>query len=468
MKNILFVATQPQRFLDQCLFAAQLSKSASDNIKIKFFIGDNVAGTYKREVGELSFCVINPVHEKTLHTSRFKSLVKNKLKSAMSENMIKLVRKGVAFIKTTPLFGGKLKRSEEAFYHSFTARHKLVSEYVKNADIDVIFINGDRHLGDECVFLKVAEELNIPTVIPYLVDFADKERILKLGGGIPVVKRRWFVSEYVRKTQQNLPYSYDDLYYYPHPIGNVLHDLGIHASNPFVMGSGKSTVICLNNKYSADKYAELGVERQKIRIIGDISYDGLYRQNLKREEIKAEFSEIYEFDLKRKIIVIALPQLAEHNILTWDKHWKEIKFLISSLCSSGAEVLISLHPKMSRKSYSFLETAYRCRILNERLSYALPAADVFVATFSSTVVWSVLCGINTVVVDFYELNYKMYDFLQSIRMVRDKAKLMSAVNNALNSAGDFSEDWERLSRNEVFDGNTIRRYEELILEVCRK
>lgn len=52
----------------------------------------------------------------------------------MSENMIKLVRKGVAFIKTTPLFGGKLKRSEEAFYHSFTARHKLVCEIRSRLD----------------------------------------------------------------------------------------------------------------------------------------------------------------------------------------------------------------------------------------------------------------------------------------------------------------------------------------------
>lgn len=386
----------------------------------------------------------------------------------MSENMIKLVRKGVAFVKTTPLYTARLKRQEEAFYRSFTARHKLVSECVKNADIDVIFINGDRHLGDEHVFLKVAEELNIPTVIPYLVDFADKERILKLGGGIPAVKRRWFVSEYVRKAQQNLPYSYDDLYYYPHPIGNVLHYLGIHASNPFVMGSGKSSIICLNNKYYADKYVESGVEKKKIHIIGDISYDGLYEKYRRRKEIKAELIEKYKLDAKRKNIIVALPQLAEHGLLPWDKHWKEINFLINSLCAHDSNVLISLHPKMQRNSYAFLESAYPCRILNERLADVLPAADVFVATFSSTVVWAVLCGINTVVVDFYGLNYTMYDFLESVRIVSDKSKLATETDAALHSIKDFSEDWERLSRNEVFDGNTIRRYEELILEVCRK
>lgn len=467
MKNVLFVATQPQRFFDQCLFATELNKIAPNNIQIKFFIGEKVAGIYKKKVEALPYTVINPVR-RAKSSGFFSSSLKNSLKSVLPVRIQNPLKRLVVLFKTTPLYTVRLRRQEEAFHNSFIRRYKLVSECLTNSKIDLIFINGDRHLGDEPVFLKAAEDMNIPIVIPYLVDFADKERILRLGSGVPVVKRKWFVSEYVRMSQEKLKYPSEGHYPYPYAVANVLSKLGVLTSNYFVMGSGKSSILCLNNKYSADKYAQAGVKREKIRIIGDISYDGLYEKHKRRNEIKTRLIEIYGLNKERKIIIAALPQLAEHGLLPWNKHWEEINSLVSNLCGAGASVLLSLHPKMKRESYAFLESAYGCRILDERLVNVLPAADVFVATFSSTVVWSVLCGVNTVVVDFYGLDYTMYDFLKSVGIVRDKTKLPAELGYALNSVTDFSEDWEKLSRKEVFDGNTIRRYEELILEVCRK
>ena len=105
-----------------------------------------------------------------------------------------------------------------------------------------------------------------------------------------------------------------------------------------------------------------------------------------------------------------------------------------------------------------------CKILDERLFESLPSADLFVATYSSTVIWSVLCGIRTVVVDFYGFKYTMYDFLQSIRKVEEKEKFISTLKNSLTESIDFSKDWEILSKDRVFDGKTIQRYINLIKE----
>jgi hypothetical protein len=119
---------------------------------------------------------------------------------------------------------------------------------------------------------------------------------------------------------------------------------------------------------------------------------------------------------------------------------------------------------MNEKNYKYLEKKFNCRILDERLSDSLPSADLFIATYSSTVTWSILCGIKTVIVDFYGFKYTMYDFLKSIRKVEEKEKFISTLENTLTENIDFSKDWEMLSKDRVFDGKTMQRYINLINE----
>jgi hypothetical protein len=233
------------------------------------------------------------------------------------------------------------------------------------------------------------------------------------------------------------------------------------------MGSGYSDILCLNNQYYKDIYINRGVDERKIKVVGDGAYDHINKQYLQREVLKQKILKKYSLDGNKKIVIVALPQLGEHNILPWERHWEEINFLMESLTKLDQNILISLHPKMDRKKYEFLENKYNCSILDERLADVLPIADMFVATFSSTVVWSILCGIKTVVVDFYELNYTMYDFLTSIKKVDKKENLKATLETTLSEDIDFSKDWKSLSRDEVFDGQTIQRYIKLINEATK-
>lgn len=130
-------------------------------------------------------------------------------------------------------------------------------------------------------------------------------------------------------------------------------------------------------------------------------------------------------------------------------------------------ILISLHPKMEKLKYKFLEEKYNSIIVEERLVNILPIADIFISTFSSTVLWSVLCGIKTIVIDFYNLEYKMYDFLTSIAKVNEKEKLYKVLELKLEEEVDFAQDWKELSREEVFDGLTIQRYAYLLKKLGR-
>ena len=171
-----------------------------------------------------------------------------------------------------------------------------------------------------------------------------------------------------------------------------------------------SDILCLNNYHYKNLYIRHGVDEKKIRVVGDGIYDHIYKQYLNKNSIRQDMMKKYCLDKDKKNIIIALPQLgvSMENYLTGTG--KEINFLIETLESLNHNTLISLHPKMNEKEYKFLEKKYNCKILSERLFDVIPSADLFVATYSSTIIWSILCGVKTVVVDFYEFNYSMFDF----------------------------------------------------------
>lgn len=469
MKKILLVATQPQRFLDQVNFAINIKKE-TDKLAVYFFVSDEVYSLYSDIVDKLEFQIINEPKKKTipLNNKRFKQIVKEKIKNSTTGEQRKKIRKYINSLKNTFLFGARLKKQEKQILTSLEKKYEKISNLVQEYKVDVLLINGDRHLGLEPVFLKISKELNIPSIIIYLVDYADEERIFHNDVVTKKIQPSIFTSSYIRQSQDSLHYKVArDSYYYPHVIGNALDKFGVLTKNPYVMGSGYSDILCLNNKYYKDLYISRGIKEKKIKVVGDGLYDHIYNQYSEKLEIKQKILKEYNLDNNKKIVIVALPQLGEHNMLPWDKHWKEIKFLMEKLENLEQNLLISLHPKMDRKKYEFLEQKYNCTILDERLADVLPIADMFVATFSSTVVWSVLCGIKTVVVDFYGLNYTMYDFLTSIKKVDQKENFETTLTTTLIEEIDFSKDWKSLSRDEAFDGQTIQRYIQLINEVSK-
>jgi len=464
LKNILIVATQPQRFLDQLNLAKELD-STCVNFSILFFIGEKVSQVYKKEVKELEFKIINNLSKLT-QDSKQKISIKKILKTFVTTKKKASLRNYINILKNTKLFTRSLIKQESYILNELNKKYEYISKLVVENKIKVLLINGDRHLGDEPVFLKISKELGVPSIIVYLVDYADEERILKNKMTTKKLKPSFLTSRYIVNSQEKLKYKIiNNKYYYPHPIGNALQKFGVITKDPYVMGSGASDILCLNNKHSKDLYQENGINEKKIRVMGDASSDRLHGKYIQKYTIKKELLKKYNLSNDKRTIVIALPQLGEHNLLSWEDHWIEIFFLMSILKKLEENVLISLHPKMDKKEYQFLESKFSCNILDERLTDVLPIADVFIATFSSTVIWSVLCGVKTIVVDFYGLNYTMYDFLTSIKIVDDKKLLQQNLKEMLYREVDFSKDWESLSRDDVFDGKTTQRYIELIDEV---
>jgi hypothetical protein len=241
---------------------------------------------------------------------------------------------------------------------------------------------------------------------------------------------------------------------------------GVLSSYPWCLGNGLSDVICVDGEVTAQRYRKDRVDPEKIRIVGDVVYDKIADSFQRRGEIKAALVQKYGFDAKRKLIALALPQLAEQGVMAWEPHWKEMRFLAEQVSKTQQNLLLSLHPRMNPKDYAFLEREYPCRIATERLSDFVSAPDLFIANYSSTVIWAVLCGVKTIVVDFYGLNYRFFDYLQSVSIVRERERLQPVLAASMTANHvDFSADWKALSREQVLDGRTMQRYLNLFDEL---
>ena len=458
--NILIIATNAQRFLAQVSFAKELISNDS-TLEITFYINNQVKLKYSKELNNFQFKIIE--NKLIISTDTKKKNFLQGLKSIIIDSLKKNFVEIIAFFKNSIFLPSFMENKEKKYRDDFFASKKKLYPLIKNINPDLILINGDRHLGEEPIFLSIAKELSIVTLIPYMVYNSEEEGLVK--NGLIKVSNNFLTSKYIKKAQNTFGHhKRKNKYFYPHYISNVLMEIGVLSKNPWFMGGGKSDILSLPNLHMKEHYINHGIDKNKIKIIGDVSYDILYKKYMQKNIIKEDIIEKYDLKKNKKIIIVSLPQLAEHGILTWDEHWTEITFLLKNIDSLEQNVLISLHPKMNLKNYQFLEKEYNCKILEESLVDVLVVADMFVATFSSTVVWAVLCGINTIVVDFYGLQYRMYDFLTSIKKVDNKDVFSEKLNQCISETVDFTSDWKKLSKDEVFDGNTVARYFQLIKE----
>ena len=347
-------------------------------------------------------------------------------------------------------------------------RYRKLLPIVKKIRSSVLIVNGDRGaVGDEQVMLKIAKKLGIPSFMPYFSHISDGITIRKgnrrfyLNREDALVKR-WIYRKY---TKQSKVVEDGAMYFYPPEVMMGLGMFGSLSEYPWMIGNGLLNVMCVDNNRNKKACMTQGVSENKLKIVGDIQYDALHETYSNSTSIRNGLHEKYGMEKDQHSIILAMPQLAEHKILDWNRHWQEIEFLVNGILADGRGLLISLHPKAEKQKYEFLEKAGRCRILDESLKDVLPVADLFVATFSSTVLWAVLCGVKTVVVDFYGFNYDIFDYMKSLSIVRDKTIFVETVRQKLANKVNFESDWSELSKDIVFDGRTISRYCDVIEEI---
>ncbi len=334
-----------------------------------------------------------------------------------------------------------------------------------------LLLAGDRHLGVEPAFLRVAGERGcFRLIVPFA--YSSKEGVAGLRKDQPIYDvaspPQWLLKQVLRWCYPDQVYqsAYGTLFCYPPVTILALAALGMLSTNPWVMGAGLSDMMAVFGEEDYHRALQDGVPASKLVITGQPALDTLYQTARATPHLISRVGATYHLEPQRPRIICSVPQLAEHDWFDWPRHWEEVRFLVGALVATGAHVLLSLHPKSDPAQYRFLESEYGAHLLREPLREVLPVADLFVATYSSTVRWAVLLGIPTVVVDFYDFHFDIYDHLGGVLVVNKKPLLVRVLRSVLEDPPFYAylqrQQHQAAQRMAPFDGQACQRILDLI------
>jgi CDP-glycerol glycerophosphotransferase (TagB/SpsB family) len=113
------------------------------------------------------------------------------------------------------------------------------------------------------------------------------------------------------------------------------------------------------------------------------------------------------------------------------RHREEMLYLFHTLADTGAKVILNLHPRSDRNWYQPLANAAGLPISDERIYALLPACDILITSYSSTVAPALALCKPTVVIDFIGLEYPVYDQAPGALILRDKKYFVDQLQSLL-------------------------------------
>ncbi len=346
---------------------------------------------------------------------------------------------------------------------------------LKHEKVALLIIIGDRHVGWETTLIKVANDLSISSlIVPFAVSdpLSDYQYRLRLPNVERYKVNSWF-RRFLCKHFPNWAYQVgnEKLFFIPPGMALAAKVWDIMPENPWALGGGAATRMAVESYRVKEMFVEHGIPISKMIVTGKPSTDQIYAtlKNADAEKLRRELG----LNENQNVLLCSVPQLAEHGLLPWDEHWREVEFLLAALTAqSNVVLLLSLHPKSDPDQYKPLAEKYGAIIADKHIYSLLPVCDIFVATYSSTVVQAIGIGKPTIVVDFYGLNYTLYDDTPGVIVLRQREKLDGTLKKMIADREYYEElsdsqhenSWEWIS----LDGKRTQCVVDLICQMAEE
>lgn len=209
--------------------------------------------------------------------------------------------------------------------------------------------------------------------------------------------------------------------------------------------------IFVSSAYHEKILTDLGLAQNKIKIVGKIGEDAINDIDISLEKNKNEFVEKHGVEKKRMVVLYAVTQNAEHGFMTWEDHWKSIEEVLSALTKQpNIGILLSLHPRMIRQRYEYLEEKFSVKIIDERCFAAIPLVDIFIAgAASSMILTSLKCKVPTIMFNPYPVphNFKeeygvmeastVEEFDKVFKTLTTDQQFYKTIKQKMIAAGDY-------------------------------
>jgi len=336
-----------------------------------------------------------------------------------------------------------------------------------------ILLIGDRHAGIETSIVQQANRYGIPSlIIPYALSDLDGGVLLRMA--VPDWKRKYGMKSWFNRTIARLYPEWSHLskeqtlLWQPPAALLAAAFWGIMPAKPWIIGGGGSWAMTVESEHSKGGFLSQGMSGEKILVTGKPRYDRAAKVWQDRVGTRKHLCAELGLKAGKKLLVCAVPQFGEHELLPWDQHWIEVEFLFSvfSELLQITNVILSLHPKSDYAQYAPLADKYGLTIANQKYDQLIPISDIFVATYSSTVTLAIAAHIPVVIFDFLAFNSPYFNQVSGVEVIYQREQFLPKLQQILGDKDYYNQlvegqrqaakTWAR------FDGKSTERILDLI------
>jgi hypothetical protein len=319
--------------------------------------------------------------------------------------------------------------------HQLRRERKVFVELLRRVLPVAVLVPGDRELSPVPALLRAALDEHVPSVntalgSPYTEGLEQARCSLtqfKVArkDGAPILNR-YVARRFPRQVRQT---AWGPLLFSPGWLVLALAGEGMLSANPWVQGGGNSTYHLQHDQSRMKEFARLGSPQEKMVFVGDPAMDLLFKSYTERSVIRMALVSEHGLDPTRPLVVVSVPNDAEHGVCGWDEHLNRLDAYLGPLAQEPVNVILSLHPKSNPAAYQTFARRHGFAIVASRLYEFLPAADIYVCSGSSTVLWARVCAVPVINLDYLHIRDGDYHGVSAVINVETVAEFMAAVRH---------------------------------------
>jgi hypothetical protein len=351
----------------------------------------------------------------------------------------------------------KLEVFRKSYGRRLAVAHKLLAEIEPSA-----LICSEDGLSSDFAILTAARRANIPVVnVPFgfgSVYEIERDLARKEGRGElirPSIRERALLE--IVSPQWIKRGNFSGCLMYPPELIWAWESLGITLRDPWIVHGGLSDVLCVESDACLAQYVREKIPPRKLCNSGSPYCDYMFSA-LSNDALSAEaFRTPKKMESGVTRILVSWPPSyhqaypGTNEFPTYEEMTRATFSMLAGL--PRVKLTVSLHPACSPEIASFI-SGLGIKITQDYIVGLLPASDVFVTYFSSTIRWALAAGKVVVNYDAYRLGLRTFDsapgFLNSETFADLSGKLQAiassdrAFSDVAEAQAKVAEHWGRV------------------------
>ena len=211
----------------------------------------------------------------------------------------------------------------------------------------------------------------------------------------------------------------------PVSVALAMEILGCAPQNPWVYIGGNATAILVDSEFAKDYYVRSGIDERKIRIVGNIPNE--HSKKLIMEHAVSCNNKVVS---EKKVLCSLPPDMIDRLLFT--SHREMTEYWIKSLKKPGVNLIVSLHPRLPRNDFSFVEKKYNIQISEIPINELIAECDIFVACISATIRTALAYKKVVLNFDMFKFNYSDYNNIPMVLTVTTKEDFLRHYDQLIN------------------------------------